>query len=151
MYERNDPLTSFRYRVRFLGEKEDIAGFSSISGLEMKIETESYQEGGSDRLLHLPKSVSYTNAVFKKGACDKKLLNWYKSVLDSVYTKSILPFKDIVILIYDSTPSNDVKPRIQLILEDAVPVKWSLSELNATGNNILFETIEIAFRSIRYE
>ncbi|HHG74550.1 MAG TPA: phage tail protein [Persephonella sp.] len=149
MYERNDPLTSFRFRVRFLGENKDVAGFSSITGLEVKVETETYQEGGSDQVISLPKGVSYTNAVFKRGVSGKELYDWYKKTVSSIYNKENLPYRDIVILIYDTVPSEDAQPKWQIILESSIPVKWSLSELNAGSNAVLIETLEIAFRGLR--
>ncbi|WP_457622082.1 phage tail protein [Persephonella sp.] len=146
-YRRKDPLTGFRFRVRFLGENEDIAGFSTVSGLEMKIETETYLEGGSYRVFHLPKGFSYTNAVLKRGISDKKMLNWFEEVLSSVTGNLPVPYKDVVISVFSSEDFEN--PELQLILEDAIPVKWSLSDFNAQSNSVLFESVELSFRSLR--
>jgi len=46
-----------------------------------------YQEGGSDQVISLPKGVSYTNAVFKRGISGEELYNWYKKTVTSIYNK----------------------------------------------------------------
>ncbi len=142
----SDPLLGFRFTVKESGTGEELAGFSNVSGLEITIETEKFQEGGSNEVYSLPKGIGYSNLVLKKGLADEKLWDWYKKTLDAVVFGKKIPFKNLILTIYDNDLSTE-----KWILEfiDAFPVKWSGSELNGKGNNIIVETLEIAHRGVR--
>jgi phage tail-like protein len=59
--------------ARFLFEVEgvQIGVFSQVSGLEMKIDTESYTEGGENGFVHqLPNRITWPHIVLKRGITD---------------------------------------------------------------------------------
>jgi len=145
MAERNDPLLAFRFELKVLNG-DSLGGFSNISGLNITIETEKFQEGGSNEVYNLPKGVAYSNLVLKKGLADPKLWNWYKETLDAVVYGKKIPFKDLTLIIYGDDFSTE---KWKLHFSQAFPVKWSGSELNAKGNNIVIETLEIAHRGLK--
>ena len=145
-YKRpDDPLTSFRFVVKESKTDKDLAGFSNISGLEITIETEKFQEGGSNEVYSLPKGVGYSNLILKKGLASTELWDWYKKTLDAVVYGKPIPYKDLTVIIYESD-FQTYKWKLEFL--NAFPVKWSGSELNAKDNNIIIETIEIAHRGM---
>lgn len=139
-------FTAFRFELKALTKDGDefLGGFSNISGLDVTIEVEKYQEGGSNEVYSFPKGVSYSNLVLKKGLADEKLWNWYKKTLDAVIFRKPIPFRDLVLTVY----TVDFSEKKEFVFTRAFPVKWSGSELNATGNSIFVETLEIAHRGI---
>ncbi len=145
MAKRTDPLLAFRFELKADGT-DKLGGFSNISGLEITIETEKFQEGGSNEVYNFPKGVAYSNLILKKGLADKKLWDWYKETLDAVIYGKPIPFKNLTVIIYDDDFSTE-KWKLEFL--NAFPVKWSGSELNAKENNIVVETLEIAHRGVR--
>ncbi len=140
---RLDPLTAFRFAIK--DGNTDLAGFSNVSGLDITIEVEKFQEGGSNEVYSLPKGVTYSNLILKKGLANEDLWKWYKETLDAVVYGKKIPFKDLTLVIYEDDFTTE-KWKFQFL--KAFPVKWSGSELNAKGNNIIVETLEIAHRGV---
>ena len=56
-----------------------------------------------------------------------------------------LELKNIVVKLLDPKGNELMSWEI----EGAYPVKWSISNLNATENNVAVETIEFAYQSVR--
>ena len=65
---------------RFLFEVDgvEIGVFTEVSGLELKVEVESYQEGGENSFVHkLPGRISWPHIVLKRGVTDSDaLFSW---------------------------------------------------------------------------
>ncbi len=132
---RSDPLWAFRFHVEIDGLL--FAGFSEVSGLSVEIETETYNEGGVNDFVHvLPKNVKYQNIVLKQGILySDQMWKWLQDVKDGKITKRsgrILLFgvKRLPVWYWEFT--------------DAYPIKWSGTDLKATGNEIFMETLELS-------
>jgi len=138
---RNDPYTGFSFAVEIQGIIS--AGFSEISGLTIETETEDILEGGVNTFVRkLPKRSKYGNVTLKKGiTTSTDLYDWYMDIV-----KGNIKQEDMTIIQYDNI-QNQNKIR-DWTFKKAFPVKWIGPDLNATSNNIVFESIEIAHRGL---
>ncbi len=139
--EREYPITNLKFLVR-MGDL-GCAEFSEVTGLSVEIELEEYREGGVNDFVHkLPKGIKYPNIVLKKGIVQKteKLWTWMQDVMDGM----IVPKDGSIELLND----DDSTARTWTITQ-AYPVKWSGSDLKATGGEIFIESLELTHRGIK--
>ena len=137
---RLDPYQGFNFLIEIEGLIT--GGFSQVSGLESEIELETYREGGENRFTHqLPGPTTYSsNLVLKHGLTDiGSLWNWYEATC-----KGVIKRKNGTIMLLDRQQI----PVMYWNFEQALPVKWSGPELDATSNEIVFETVELIHRGI---
>lgn len=129
------PFLSFRFRIEF--ESVIAGGFTECSGLQMETEVEEHREGGLNEFSHkLPKGTKYGNITLKRGLIDSDdLWKWNQNVIAGVTRQR----KNLSIILLDSE-GND---KVRWDVKDALPVKWSASELKADGNTVMVETLEL--------
>jgi phage tail-like protein len=130
--------------------------FSDVSGLEASFETESYQEGGrNERTLRFPKPAKFPNLVLKRGVTARTdLWDWYVQVLTS--DKSAIRKSGLVIL-FDrngppGVPALAGLTRIPIgawMFERAIPEKLQGPTLDARGNNVAIETLELSHERLQ--
>lgn len=134
-----DPYFSFMFRVEI--ENLIVANVSEVSGLQIEIETEPYEEGGVNDFIHkFPKKIKYGPLVLKRGITNLGgLWKWYKDVRTGNITR-----KNVAIVLMDSS-MND---KWRWNFKGAYPVKWTGPELKADSNTIAFETIELVHQGI---
>jgi len=139
------PPVGFHFLVRFEGLLlkypgiPDI-GFKKVSGINMDISTEEYQEGGENRFKHrLPNPPAYQNLVLERGMLiGSQLMQWYK---ESIEGFAFNPNDVTVILL------NGLHIPIQAWnFVNAIPLKWSISDFNAVENTIVVETVEFSYQ-----
>lgn len=135
----DDPYRGFRFQVEIDGLL--VAGFSEVTGLEMNMQPEEYQEGGVNDFTHqLPTRFSYSNLVLRKGVTDsEELWNWIRKAVDGpVERKSIRVFL--------------LNQREELTWQwgfrGAYPVKWTGPELRADQGAVALETLELVHEGI---
>jgi len=130
-----DPYKVFRFVVEIDGLR--VAGFSEVTGLESRTEVEDYREGGVNDYVHkLAKETRYPNLTLKRGITDAAdLWAWHQQVVDGdVQRKTV----SVVLL-------NEVgQEKWRWIFRDAYPVKWNGTDLNAAGNTVAVESVELA-------
>jgi phage tail-like protein len=144
------PPTGFCFRVAFTdveGTGEDAEQrFQEVSGLSYEITTEDVNEGGQNGFTQkLPKRVKYPNLVLKRGLVkNTALLKWFESAKDTFFMVAVYDFKpkDIMITLLDEA---DQPVAIWNVVQ-AYPLKWSTSDLKASDNSIVIETIELAYQ-----
>lgn len=144
------PPTGFHFKVEFNGvsgmgdDKEQ--RFQEVSGLSFEVETEELAEGGENRFVYkLPKRAKYPNLVLKRGLVTKSpFLDWFKSAMHTYFTVPLYEFKpaDLVVSLLDEAD----KPIAVWNIVQAYPLKWSCSDLKASENSILIETLELAYQ-----
>jgi phage tail-like protein len=136
------PPVSFHFKVEFQGlDKEDLdVRFQSVSGLTVDIQTESVKGGGEHRFEYvLPLRTKYNNLVLKRGVVtNSKLIDWCRDAFDSL----IIYPKDVLIKLLDK----DHEPIMTWNVVQAWPKKWSVSDLNAKGSEVLIETLELQYQ-----
>jgi phage tail-like protein len=136
---RHDPLRGFR----FLLEIDEIAsgGFTRAKGLSREVKVESYREGGVNDYEHkLVSQVSYPVVVLERGLALDDLWKWALAAADGEVQR-----KTIRIRLHDE--ANDRQWAWQI--EHAVPVKWSVSDLDAQTSSVVMEALEIAHHGLR--
>lgn len=140
--DRNDPYMGYRFLVEI--DSLIVGGFSEVTGLEMTLETEEYQEGGVNTYTHtLPSRFTYPNLVLRRGLTDSRTLwQWIQNVADA-----LLPLterKNVRIILLDSTG----KESWGWEFRDAYPVKWTGPELQADQGVVAMEALELAHKGI---
>lgn len=136
---RNDPYLGFRFQVEV--QSLLVAGFSEVTGLEVGMETEDYQEGGLNTHVHkLPTPFAHPNLVLKKGLTDyQELWGWIQDVVNGQVER-----KDVTVLLLNSTGET----AWTWGLREAYPVKWTGPELRANQGTVAMETLELAHRGL---
>lgn len=129
--------------ARFVVEVESmfVGSFSEVSGLEVQLETEEYQEGGVNTHSHaLPKRASSPNLVCKRGMTDSQLLwQWARSAVDGTVVR-----RSGQVFLLDEAGA----PAWGWAFSDAYPVKWTGPDLQADEGAVAIETLELTHNGI---
>lgn len=138
--ERTDPYLSFRFLIEIDGLV--VGGFSDVSGLQVEIDTEEYQEGGVNDHVHLlPKGAKYSKLILKKGITDSEVLwNWQTELIQGIIER-----KTVRIVLLDTQGNEKLRWRCV----DAYPVRWIGPDLRADASNVAIETIELVHNGIK--
>jgi len=136
---RNDPFGSFNFLVEIDGIT--VAGFSEVSGLTTESEVIEYRNGDEPTTVRkLPGLKKYANIVLKRGFTNnKELWEWRKTVLDGQTERRT---GSIVLL------GERREEVLRFNFHEAWPVKWEGPPLNAKGNEVAIETLELAVEAI---
>lgn len=120
-------------------------GFSDLTGLQVEMETEDYQEGGVNEFTRkLPKTTKYPNLVLKRGLVDSDILwRWFQEV-----SQGKIQRKTINVFVQDNAGSR-MSPEWRFI--DAYPVKWAGPDFKADTAQIAIESVEFVHEGIRRE
>ena len=141
--KRDNPYANYNFVVD-LGQGDE-AGFSEAELPEGAIEAIEYREG-NDKVSSsrkLPGRVSYPNVVLKRGlAGGLELFDWWKSVRDGSPDR-----RNVTITLLDEQQT----PVQRWRLRNAWPAKLQSSSLNALGNDVVIETLELAHEGFEIE
>ena len=138
--QRENPYANFNFVVD-AGFGEEIA-FAEIELPAAEIETIEYREGAdrTNASRKLPGRVRYGNVVLRRGVTGSlELWEWFKAVRDGQPLR-----RDVRVTLLDEARN----PVQAWIFRDAWPTKYHPSDLNAKGNEVLIETLELAVESI---
>jgi len=134
------PGIFFEIKVPYLDGKAQVGFFTQVQGVSAQVDVLEYPEGGRNDMIHkLPSRIKQGNITLKRGLTkENALLAWVqKSVVKAEPTNMSLT-------LYDSAGT-----KIQAwSFAQAYPVKWTASDANAGGNEIMTETLEIAHSGI---
>jgi phage tail-like protein len=137
---RNDPFTAFNFIVEIDGVTK--AGFMEVTGLGVEIAAIDYREGADKPLTvrKLPGLVKYTNIVLKRGLTqDHSLWDWIKSVVNGNVQRTTAS----ITLLDDQR-----QPAVRWVVREAWPSKWEGPNLNAQGNAVAIESLEITHEGL---
>ena len=141
--QRKNPYANFNFTVEMgLGEA---VGFSEVDLPAGEIEVIEYREGNeiASRARKLPGLTKYANVTLKRGvAGDLELFEWWQSVRDGQLLR-----RKVVITLLDEQR----QPVQRWVLRDAWPAKLDYSTLNARGNEVVVETLELAHEGFETE
>ena len=137
--ERTDPYLGFRFRVQL--DDLTAGGFSEVSGIEVELETEPYEEGGVNRYTHvLPTRLSHSNVTLERGIADsEELWEWMSEAMHGPPQR-----KTGQIILHDS--QNDPVRGWEFV--KGFPVRWSGPELDADQGLVAIESLEIAHQGL---
>ena len=103
------------------------------------METTEVREGGENLFsIRLPTRMTYGNLVLKRGMVIGSPLNIEFNVAMS--SLSFIPGSVIVILL-----SAQDLPVASWVFQDSYPLKWSVSDLDATQSAVVIDTMELAY------
>ncbi len=130
-----DPYKVFRFVVEINGTL--VGGFSEVTGLERRTEVDDYREGGVNDYVHkIAKETRYPNLTLKRGITDLTgLWDWHQQVIGGNVQR-----KTVSVVLLDSVGLEQWR----WVFTDAFPVKWNGSDMNASGNTVSVESVELA-------
>jgi len=140
MVERDDPYLNFNFLVEFAGEV--VAGFSEADLPVGRIEAVAYRDGvdktSAARLL--PGRVEYGPLVLRRGfSGDTALWQWWHNV-----AQGNLDRRNVAVALLDERREEVAR----WILYRAWPTKYEPPSLNALGNDVAIETLELAHEGL---
>ena len=136
----NYPLPKFHFQVDWGGTK---IGFSEVSGLEVTIEPIEYRDGASPEYhkIKMPGMQCFSNITLKRGIFkgDNEFYAWWNTVALNTIER-----RDLIISLLDESHAPVVVWRVK----NAWPIKVQSTDLNATGNEVAIETMEVAHEGL---
>ncbi|HUR81063.1 MAG TPA: phage tail protein [Thermoanaerobaculia bacterium] len=141
---RIDPLRNFRFKLEIKGITE--AGFSEVMIAETSTEAIEYRLGTDPRHVQkLSGLTKYGNITLKRGVTYGQgaldLFNWHKDATEGLVKDAR---RTVTISVMDE--ANEERARFRI--SEAWPVKYDPSDLNAKGNEVLIELLELANEGI---
>jgi phage tail-like protein len=138
--DRQDPYLSFHFAVEI--DRDIVAGFSEVSGLDFETAVETFREGGvlgHEQQLAGPTKFP-SRIVLKRGVTESKVLwSWHQDVTRGRVTRKL-----VSVVLRDSTGQE----RRRWSFREAVPVKWVGPQLRATSSEVAVETLELIHKGL---
>ena len=141
---RIDPIRNFRYRLEI--DNITQAGFSEVHISETTIDVVEYREGNdSPHTRKLSGLTKYGNVSLKWGvtiggsALD--MFKWHTAVSAGQIKDNR---KKVVVIAQDEAGTDAAR----FVISDAWPVKYNITDLQAKGNEVLIEVLELANEGI---
>lgn len=141
------PPVGFHFRVEVGGlppNANDIR-FTEVGGLAMELGTEEVAEGGENRFVQkYPTRARYTELTLKRGLLiHSAILDWIRAAIEDFQVRPT----DL-----DVTLLNDAhEPLLAWHVTGAYPTKWSVSDLNASGNAVVIESLQLFYQRFRLD
>lgn len=141
------PPVGFHFKVEVLGltPVADDLRFVEVGGLALEVATEEVAEGGENRFAQrYPGRAKYGDLVLKRGLLKtSEVWNWARQCIEDL---DVQP-RDVNVTLLN--PEHE--PLMTWHVIGAFPVKWSVSDLNATANAFVVETMTLAYRHFRLD
>jgi len=141
------PPVGFHFKVEVLdiqATAHDVR-FTEVGGLAVELVTEEVAEGGENRFLQkYPVRARYPELVLKRGMLTgSAIVDWIRQCVEDfdIQPKNI----DIKLL------NAEHQPLFTWHVIGAYPTKWSVSDLNATANTVVVETLQFYYQHFRAE
>jgi phage tail-like protein len=138
---RDNPYSNLNFVLLVNGQP--LAAFSEISGLDSENTPIEYREGadGTNSVRKYPGIEKYSNVILKKGITGSLALwEWRKEVRDS--TSTFPPRKLVTIKLLNEKGDANT-PAMTFTLTNAWPTKITGPSLNAKGNDIAIEQLDL--------
>lgn len=137
--ETIDPYKNYNFRVELDGIIR--AAFQECSGFDSTIDVIEHREGGENTTLRkLPGMTKYSNIILKWGVTDgSELYDWHRQIVQGDIQR-----KTGAIILLDDTGEE----KIRWNFVRGWPTKWDGPDLNAEGNDVAIETLEIAHEGL---
>ena len=141
---RIDPLRNFRYRLEIDSIAQ--AGFSEVMIAETTIDVVDYRLGTDPpHVQRLSGLTKYGNITLKwglvVGGTALDLYKWHADITAGLIKERR---KKVVIVVQDEAGTDAAR----FVVTDAWPVKYDPSDLNAKGNEVIIELLELANEGI---
>ena len=144
-----DYVPAFYFKVDFLNlDVSDIeTRFQEVSGIQEEMLLEEIEEGGVNDYVHkLPKRTKFSNLVLKRAlsTVPSKIAQWADDAILN-YSFKLCDVNVSLLKVVDGTNSEQIKA---WEFKGAYPVKIQWSDLNAQKNDLVIETLELAYRNV---
>jgi phage tail-like protein len=138
----NNPYGAFSFVVELDGL--EVAGFSEVSGLEFETEVIEYRTGDTEPTVRkLPGLTKYANVTLKRGlTADPAMWEW---IIQSQQRPVLRRNGSIVLL------DENREPALRWEFRNGWPCKYRGPVLDATGNEVAIETLEICHESLHLD
>lgn len=142
MAGRKDPYRNFRFLVEIDGIVQ--AGFSEVTVPDTSTDVVEYREGNEEpRLRKLSGLNKFGNLTLKWGTTDSlEFFNWRKLVMQGKMKDAR---KNIAVILMDE----EGNPAGRWEFENAWPSKYDPADLNAKGNDVAIEMVEITHEGMK--
>ncbi len=140
--KRKDPYQNFRFLVEIDGITQ--AGFREVTIPDTAQDPIEYREGNEAITVRkLPGLIKYGNVTLKWGITDSlDLYNWRKDVEDGKIKDAR---KNMAVVVLNDEANSVTRWEFS----QAWPTRYDAPDLNATGNEIAIETLEIAHEGMK--
>jgi phage tail-like protein len=144
---RKDPLPSFVFKVTINGVDAPIAFFKSCGGLSYESDVQEMKQGGVNHTTHkLVGPSKWKNITLKMGfTADSAMLKWKDDWTKFAATGESFPGRKDGKIEQLDTQLNVVKT---WNFKGGWPVKWELTEFDASKSELAIETLEIAHEGL---
>jgi phage tail-like protein len=134
-----DPFTNFRFLVEIEGVQH--GGFAHVKGVAREIKVDVYREGGLNDYEHkLLNQTTYGNIILERGLVDDYMWSWHDQTVEGNVER-----RRITIVV-----RNESQVEVwRWLVDGAIPIKWSGSDLDAGSAQVIVENIELAHRGFR--
>lgn len=137
------PPVGFHFKVEVLGlarTLDDDMRFTDVGGLSFEVATEEVPEGGENRFVQrYPQRAKYPDLVLKRGLLKSSAIwDWTRDCIENL---DIQPRNVDVKLLNEKH-----EPLMTWHLIGAYPVKWAVSDLSASSNAYVVETLQLAYQ-----
>ena len=136
------PPIGFHFKVEVLGlpPNDDDTRFTEVTGLSVELGTEEMAEGGENRFLQkYPTRAKYPDLVLKRGLLvNSQIIAWIEQCVGDL---NIVP-KNIDIMLLNENH----QPLLTWHVINAYPTKWSVSDLNASNNAVVIESLQFTYQ-----
>lgn len=135
-----DPFGNYNFLVEMDGITR--AAFQEVSGFDSTIDVIEHREGGENTTPRkLPGMTKYSNIVLKWGITDdQQLYLWHRQAVEGRVER-----KNGSIVLLDRAGAEVARWNF----ERAWPTKYDGPDLNAEGNDVSIETLELAHEGIK--
>ena len=133
---RQDPYRNFRFRIEIDGIQT--AGFSEVSIGPTTTDVVEYREGTEPtHVRKLSGLTKHGNVTLKRGVTGSlELFNWHKQIVSGQLAANR---KTVVIVVQDEAGAD----KARYVVSEAWPIKYDAGDLNAKGNDVFIETLEL--------
>ena len=141
--QRDNPYANFNFVVELNGI--EAGAFSEVDLPEATIESIEYRDGSdpTSGVRKLPGRVSYANVVLRRGLAGRTdLSDWFTTTREGTLQR-----RNVAITLLDEAR----KPVQRWLLRDAWPTRLSFSRLEGRGNEIVIETLEVAYEGFEID
>jgi len=136
------PPVGFHFRVEVLGlpPSDSDTRFSEVSGLSVEMGTEELAEGGENRFVQkYPVRAKYPELTLKRGLLvNSEVINWVRQCIEDFQIKP----KNIDVMLLN----DEHQPLMTWHVIGAYPTKWTVSDLSASNNAIVTETLQLFYQ-----
>jgi phage tail-like protein len=141
------PPAGFHFLVEVLGlpPAENDARFTEVGGLSVEIGSEEVPEGGENRFVQrYPTRRKYPELVLKRGLfVGSEVTRWIRRCLDG----DVVDPHDLDVRLLNAAH----EPLLTWHVAKAWPTRWGVSDLNATANGFVVETLQLSYQWFRLD